>query len=117
MVALFIISTAAQDVYRQFAVVNDPLEDSKHAHGSCRSLPKDVDLQALYREAIDMARIVVTSLKRYTEDQTVRASVITFFGINETADPDSHEVNEAQKRDFDFMFGMFQDSLSHHAFG
>lgn len=51
--------------------------------GSCDDI--DMDLAAVYSEAVDMARVAVTVMNNYASDATVRASLCTFFGIQEDA--------------------------------
>lgn len=70
--------------------------------GSCEGI--DMDLDAVYREAIDMARVAVAAMDGYTTDATVRASLLTFFGIQE--DPSTHTVSAGSAARFSTVRGM-----------
>lgn len=71
------------DVYTQFRVElsSGPVTRQGNSGGSCHGI--DADLNAIYREAIDMAQVALDSINNYVEDSTVRATLETFFGIKE----------------------------------
>lgn len=75
--------------------------------GSCEDI--DMDLDAVYREAIDMARVAVAAMDDYTSDATVRASLFTFFGIQE--DESTHTVSAGSAARFSRVKGMLLRQL------
>ncbi|KAJ5437786.1 uncharacterized protein N7458_008784 [Penicillium daleae] len=76
--------------------------------GSCEGI--DMDLDAVYREAIDMARVAVAAMDGYTTDATVRASLLTFFGIQE--DPSTHTVSAGSAARFSTVRANLQEVIN-----
>ncbi|KAI0016078.1 hypothetical protein F4780DRAFT_798719 [Xylariomycetidae sp. FL0641] len=73
--------------------------------GSCADT--DADLEAIYDEAIDMARVALAAIDDYANNSTVRATMQTFFGF--TPNPgDNATVSPDQSPHLTYMRGVFQ---------
>ena len=81
-VALFVFSMAVPDVYSTFEVSRSA---PKGQDGSCQGYP---DIQAVYREAIEMAQASLDALKTFDTVPTVKATARTFFGIKDSSSPE-----------------------------
>jgi len=85
LLSFLAITTLSQDVNTRFRIEtgSGAITRTGNMGGSCDDI--DMDLAAVYSEAVDMARVAVTAMNNYASDATVRASLFTFFGIQEDA--------------------------------
>ncbi|CAI7604114.1 unnamed protein product [Penicillium viridicatum] len=110
------LSTIAwsQDVYSRFRVEqgSGAITRTGNMGGSCEGIDveKGFDLAAVYREAIDMASVAVSSMDNYAADATIRANLQTWFGIKE--DPVTHAVSAASVARFAKVKRYFQTVIS-----
>ncbi|KAM5443235.1 hypothetical protein MferCBS31731_001552 [Microsporum ferrugineum] len=81
--------SASVDVYSRFRVqmgLGPITRTDRYTGGSCEGL--DVDMQAVYNEAIDMAAVSIEAINSYATDKVIRATLKSFFGIQpDSADP------------------------------
>lgn len=94
------------DVSTRFRVEEGEKGQDGYYGGSCKDV--DMDLNAIYKEAIDMAQVAKDAMDNYSKDDQVRKMLKNFFGITE--DKNTHKVKDGQDR-FDFVKSMFCFSL------
>ena len=86
---LFTCSVWSQTLQGPFQVSNGngPVLRSGVNGGSCYKKPLDLD--AIWKESLDMAQQAINALNRYGTDRVVRATAETYFGIrpDETTNP------------------------------
>ncbi|OQE20924.1 hypothetical protein PENFLA_c015G02639 [Penicillium flavigenum] len=103
------ITAVSQNVNTRFRIEQGTgaITRTGNMGGSCEDI--DMDLDAVYREAIDMARVAVAAMDGYTSDATVRASLFTFFGIQE--DESTHTVSAGSAARFSRVKANLQEVI------
>jgi hypothetical protein len=98
------ITAVSQNVSTRFRIEQGTgaITRTGNMGGSCEDI--DMDLDAVYREAIDMARAAVAAMDDYTSGATVRARLFTFFGIQE--DESTHTISTKSTAQFSLVKGM-----------
>ncbi|KAJ5105590.1 hypothetical protein NUU61_002937 [Penicillium alfredii] len=108
LTALLQLVTCLQDVdiESRFRVEKGEKGQKDYYGGTCKDV--DLDLNAMYKETIDMAQVAKDAMDNYSQDEKARKMLKNYFGIIEDGD---HHIKNGQDR-FDFVKKIFETILS-----